>query len=293
VSGGPEFHLFLPQMRMSLPTLVSRARIAEAAGFNGIALMDHLAPPLALEQPMYEAMVTATWLAAHTETLVIAHLVLCDSLRHPALLAKQAVSLDHATGGRFELGIGWGSVPAELETFGVGSVDAKARVQRLSETLEVVRALWTGEPVDFHGSYFDITDGLQRPTPLGRIPIVIGGAGPRTLELVAAHADWWNLVINAVPRLDELKPKVGRARTSIQEMVTFVHHEGDRAEVETMATRRFGRAAGRVSGTAPELVDHFRAFADRGVERFYCWFTDFADPATLEAFGGAVIATLR
>src|ERR1700694_2855713 len=127
----PEFHVFLPQMRLDLATMVERARAMEAAGFDGIALMDHLAPPMALDQPMYDAIVTAAWLAAHTERLTISHLVLCDSLRHPAVLAKQAVSLDHASGGRFELGIGWGSVPEELSTFGVGSVDARVRVRRL------------------------------------------------------------------------------------------------------------------------------------------------------------------
>ena len=109
------FHLFLPQMRMSLDDLVERARAAEAAGFEGIALMDHLAPPLATQHDMWEAMTAATWLLARTDALVVGHLVLCDPLRHPAVLARQAATLDHASGGRFELGIGWGSVPAELE----------------------------------------------------------------------------------------------------------------------------------------------------------------------------------
>ena len=141
-----EFHLFLPQMRLSLDALVERARVAEGAGFTGIALMDHLAPPMALDQPMFDAIVTAAWLAAHTERLIIGHLVLCDSLRHPAVLARQAVSLDHASGGRFELGIGWGSVPEELTTFGIGSVDARVRVQRLGETLDArARSLDGGE----------------------------------------------------------------------------------------------------------------------------------------------------
>lgn len=288
----PEFHLFLPQMRMALPAMVERARAAEAAGFRGIALMDHLAPPLALEQPMYDAIVTAAWLAAHTERLTIGHLVLCDSLRHPAVLAKEAVSLDHVSGGRFELGIGWGSVPEELATFGIGSVEAPVRVRRLAETLEAVRALWSGDPVDIDGEHVHITGGQQRPVPLDRIPIVIGGAGPRTLELVAAHADWWNLPIYAVNRLEQLRPMVGTARTSIQEMVTFLPRDGDGTAIEATALRRFGRQRGRVTGTSAELVDHFGPLVDRGVERFYCWFTDFADPATLDEFGARVIGPL-
>src|SRR6516162_8001557 len=119
-----EFWLFLPQMRMTMEELVGRARAAEASGFGGIAGMDHLVPPGAEGWPMFEAMITSAWLAAHTERLGVGSLVLCDSFRHPAVLAREAVSIDHASGGRFELGIGWGSVPDELERFGIGSTKA-------------------------------------------------------------------------------------------------------------------------------------------------------------------------
>ena len=180
----PEFRIFLPQMRMGLDVLVERARAAEAAGFGGIALMDHLAPPMAEDQPMHEAMITATWLAAHTETLGVGHLVLCDSLRHPAVLAKEAVSIDHASGGRFELGIGWGSVPDELDTYGVGDTAASARVRRLAESLEVMTALWSGETVDFEGEFHRVKGGQQRPAPTAKIPLLIGGAG-------AGPWSWW------------------------------------------------------------------------------------------------------
>ncbi|MGH9232657.1 MAG: LLM class flavin-dependent oxidoreductase, partial [Acidimicrobiales bacterium] len=97
------FHLFLPQMRMPVDAIVERALAAEAAGFEGLALMDHLAPPLAAEHDMWEAMPAATWLLSRTRSLVVGHLVLCDPLRHPAVLARQAATLDHASGGRFEL----------------------------------------------------------------------------------------------------------------------------------------------------------------------------------------------
>jgi alkanesulfonate monooxygenase SsuD/methylene tetrahydromethanopterin reductase-like flavin-dependent oxidoreductase (luciferase family) len=104
--------------------------------------MDHLVPPAAKSQPMYEATVTNTWLAAHTERLTVGSLVLCDAFRHPAVLAREAISLDHASGGRFELGIGWGSWADEFSRFGVGPAEPPARVRRLQETLEVLRALW-------------------------------------------------------------------------------------------------------------------------------------------------------
>ena len=282
-----EFYLFLPQMRMSFPQVTERAKAAEQAGFAGIAGMDHLAPPLAEEQPMYEAMVTNTWLAAHTDRIRIGSLVLCDAFRHPAMLAREAVSLDHASQGRFDLGIGWGSVPSELETFGVGTTEAAARVARLKESLEIVQALWTGETVDYQGEYFVLTQARQAPVPLGRIPIVIGGAGKKTMELVAAHADWWNIHVGILDKLDEVKDRAGDARVSLQVQLGFVDDEGHREEITSTARRRFGQPP--VIGNGPELVDHFKALGDRGVERCYLWFSDFAQPATVSSFGDQVI----
>ena len=174
----PEFHLFLPQMRMTLDAIVERAEAAEAAGFMGMSGMDHLVPPLALEHPMYEAMTTNLWLAAHTSRLRVGSLVLCDAFRHPAMLAREAVAIDNASGGRFELGIGSGSVEDEFATFGIGPASAHDRTTRLGETLEVLRLLWSGESFSFDGHYFTIKEGRQLPTPLEHIPIVVGGAGP-------------------------------------------------------------------------------------------------------------------
>jgi alkanesulfonate monooxygenase SsuD/methylene tetrahydromethanopterin reductase-like flavin-dependent oxidoreductase (luciferase family) len=288
-----EFHLFLPQMRMSMPDLVARARAAEAAGFRGMALMDHFAPPLAEEHGMYEAMTTAGWLLAATESLTLSHLVLCDTFRHPAMLARQAVTLDHASGGRFELGIGWGSVPDEFDRFGVTPRTPSGRVARLRESLEVITALWTGAPVDYEGEHHTMRGAVQNPTPLGKLPIIIGGAGERTMQLVAAHADWWNLPIYALDKLDELRPKAGTARVSTQEMIAFVPSEAARADVEALVAKRYGATglgSNMLVGDADELIAHFEARRARGVERFYAWFLDFGKPETLAAFGREVIS---
>ncbi len=285
-----EFYLFLPQMRLPMPELVEKARAAEAAGFAGLTGMDHLAPPLALEQPMYEAMVTTTWIAAHTQRLRVGSLVLCDSFRHPAMLAREAVSIDHASGGRFDLGLGWGSVPEELATFGVGPVEPSIRVARMKETLEIVTALWAGETVDHKGEHFVLQEARQAPRPLGHIPIVIGGAGRKTMQLVAEYADWWNVHVGLLDRVEAMRSLAGNARLSLQVQVAFVHSEADRVEVTDTTRRRFGRSP--VVGTAPELIDHFGHLAEGGVERAYVWFCDFAQPRTIAAFGHEVITSL-
>ncbi|HEX4018822.1 MAG TPA: LLM class flavin-dependent oxidoreductase [Frankiaceae bacterium] len=286
-----QFHLFLPQMRMSFEQIIARARAAEAAGFGGIAGMDHLAPPLAEHTPMYSSMVTNTWIAAHTERLSISSLVLCDSFRLPAVLANEAVSIDNASGGRYELGIGWGSVPTEFTIYGVGSTEPRQRVARLRESLEVMTRLWAGETIDFEGEFHQLKGARQAALPLRKIPIVIGGTGPKTLALVRDYADWWNVHVGAIDRVQELRPQVGDAKASIQQMVAYIPNEASREEITSLATKRFGRSK-PIIGSGPELVEHYTRLQEQGIERVYAWFCDFAEPESLAGFGAEVIGQM-
>ena len=278
-----EWFLFLPQVRLQIPDIVERARAAEGAGFDGIALIDHLEPPGAPNQGIWEAMTVATWVAAHTERLRIGHLVLCDAFRQPAVLAKEAVTLAAASGDRFELGLGWGSWPQEFDKFGLeNGDDAPARVARLDRSIAAIRQYW-GEGA---------ADGvIQEPRPARRIPLVLGGTGKKTMNLVRTYADWWNVPSHQLDRLPALLPTVGDVRVSLQQMVGFVGRGADRADVTAVSTRRFGHlGSGLVCGDADELVEHFSGLSAQGVERFYVWFADFAQPATLAEFAENVIA---
>jgi alkanesulfonate monooxygenase SsuD/methylene tetrahydromethanopterin reductase-like flavin-dependent oxidoreductase (luciferase family) len=245
---------------------------------------------------MWEAMSIASWVLAHTSALTVGHLVLCDALRHPAVLARQATSLDHASGGRFELGIGWGSVPAELDTFGVGRPAASERVGRLAESLAILRGLWTGEVVDHEGEHFRLTGAQQRPVPTRPIPITIGGVGKRTLALVREYADWWNVPVHELHRLDELRADAGTARVSVQLMVALAPSEADLPAVTERMHRRFGGTglgANLVVGTAGDLAERIGQLRIRGVERVYIWFADFAPVETLHRFADVISSVGR
>lgn len=273
-----EWFLFLPQVRLAVDDVVERAQVAEASGFDGIAFIDHLEAPGATHQNIWEAMTVATWVAARTERLRIGHLVLCDAFRHPSVLAKQAVTLSEASGGRFELGLGSGSWPQEFERFGIESGDAAARVRRLGENLDLLHQYWG--------------DGErgQVPRPSHPIPLVLGGTGKRMMELVRAHADWWNIPSHQLDRLLGLLPTVGSARASLQQMVGFVGRDADRTAVTERSTRLFGHLGdGLVCGNAAELTAHFAELSAQGVERFYVWFADFAAPQTISEFAETVI----
>jgi alkanesulfonate monooxygenase SsuD/methylene tetrahydromethanopterin reductase-like flavin-dependent oxidoreductase (luciferase family) len=276
-----EWYLFLPQVRLSVADIVERARHAEASGFTGVAFIDHLETPGLPDENIWEAMGVATWVAARTERLRIGHLVLCDAFRHPAVLAKQAVTLSAASGGRFELGLGSGSWPAELARFDVGQEDPVARVEQLERHLNVVMQCWgRGET----------PDGSQAPLPAHPIPMILGGTGRRMMELVRRYADWWNVPANHIDRLARLAPAAGSARVSVQQMVGFVRTDSDPNAVREVSTRRFGHlGSGLMCGDANELIEHFAALAAHGVERFYVWFADFAAPDSLHEFGDTVI----
>jgi alkanesulfonate monooxygenase SsuD/methylene tetrahydromethanopterin reductase-like flavin-dependent oxidoreductase (luciferase family) len=276
-----EWFLFLPQVRLAVADIVDRALVAEACGFDGVAFIDHLETPAAPGQTIWEAMGIATWVAARTERLRIGHLVLCNPFRHPAVLAKQAVTLSSASEGRFELGLGSGSWPQELARFGITDADAASRIAALGRDLDFIRKMWgQGEP----------TERVQAPQPASPIPLVIGGTGTRTMELVRKYADWWNLQANHVDKLPRLLPAAGSARVSVQQMVGFVRRGSDRRVVVEESNRRFGYLGpGLVCGDADELREYFGGLADQGVERFYVWFADFAAPASLEEFAESVI----
>lgn len=286
--------LYLPQVRMDFPVIEERARTAEEAGFHSVWFMDHMAPPVSRELDCLEAWTTATAVAARTERLHIGHLVLCNELRHPAMLAKMAASLDVISGGRLELGLGWGSVEDELRGYGFGDPTPSARASRLGETLELLDLLWTGEPVDFDGVHWTLRDAVCRPRPVrGRVPIHLGGVGERlTLPLVARFADWWNCPSYGLERFEELRPLAGSARVSIQHPIGLAGSSAERDEVVATAERRFGAWGGLVAGTPDEVATVLRREREAGAELFICQFSDFGRAETVRLFAEEVLPAL-
>ena len=214
--GEPWFGIYLPQLRMSFDRILERTLAAEAAGFDSVWLMDHFTAPAAPEVDTFEGFTVATALAARTSTIRIGHLVLCDPFRHPVLLAKMAATLDVISGGRLELGIGWGSVPAELETYGFGPEPPAVRAAKLRETLEILELMFAGETFDYDGVHYQLRacDRAARAAPSP-------GAGAhrwgRTEAHDAARGEVRRLVelpgIRAPP--DRRAPTAGRCRADL------------------------------------------------------------------------------
>jgi alkanesulfonate monooxygenase SsuD/methylene tetrahydromethanopterin reductase-like flavin-dependent oxidoreductase (luciferase family) len=280
---------------MSWDRLCERTLVAERAGFDSVWFMDHLAAPASPEIDTFEGWTVASAIAALTSRIRIGHLVLCDPFRHPALLAKMAATLDVISGGRLELGLGWGSVPTELRAFGFGTDAPRVRADKMRETLQILELMFGGEQFDYDGRHFELHGARGKPVPAqARIPLHIGGGGAQlTMPLVAEFADWWNCPGYALDRLDALRPLAGRARISVQHPIGLAHDESDHADVVATVTRRFGTWGAVVAGTPDEVANALAADVRRGVEGFVLQFSDFGTPETLERFMTEVAPDVR
>ena len=178
-----------------------RARRAEACGYSALHLADHvLGPGPAIAKsghPIQELAAVPAMMAAAdaTTTLKVGCRVFCIDYQHPAVLAKQAATIDLLSDGRLELGLGAGWLAAEYEALGIALDPPGARIARLEETIHAFRALFSGEPVAIRGADIQLSDfagAPRRPFP----PLMVGGGGRRVLSLAAREADIVSLNFN-------------------------------------------------------------------------------------------------
>jgi alkanesulfonate monooxygenase SsuD/methylene tetrahydromethanopterin reductase-like flavin-dependent oxidoreductase (luciferase family) len=157
--------------------------------FSTIWIEDHLQ---FAERPTLEGWTLLTYLAALHPRYKFGHLVLCQSYRNPALLAKMAASLQYLTGGRYILGIGAGWHEEEYRAYGFDFATGGQRVEQLAEAIGIMHTMWTESPATFDGRWYRAQGATMVPKPDPPIPVMVGTNGPRALGVVARHADWWN-----------------------------------------------------------------------------------------------------
>jgi F420-dependent oxidoreductase-like protein len=179
---------------MPWSTTVERWRYFESLGFDSIWDCDHFTQPSRPGGHYYEGWTLLAALAALTERVRIGVLVSCNTFRHPGLLAQEAVTVDHISNGRLEVGLGAGWYVPEHETFGIEFPAPGILVERFSEAVEVIDRLLREESVTFEGRHYRLRDAAIRPGPVQRPrpPLTLGAHGPRMLRIVAQYADTWN-----------------------------------------------------------------------------------------------------
>ncbi len=197
----------LAQHHLGWDELVERVRFAEDAGFDGAWVFDHFTPLYgASTGPCLEAYTLLAALAARTSRIRLGALVTGITYRHPSLLATEAVTVDHVSGGRLELGIGAAWLRDEHAQLGIPFPPTAERVDRLEEAIGVVKALMTTDEASFEGRHYQLRGATYRPRPVQQPhpPIWVGAGGVRrTIPIAARHADAWH----AFGSVDSLRRK--------------------------------------------------------------------------------------
>jgi alkanesulfonate monooxygenase SsuD/methylene tetrahydromethanopterin reductase-like flavin-dependent oxidoreductase (luciferase family) len=204
---------------------------AESLGYDSIFTADHLLATVGdPHQPIFEGWTLIAALAAATDRVRIGPLVLANTFRSPALVAKMAVTLDHVSNGRCVLGLGAGWSALEHAENGIAFGHSMSeRLEWLGEATGIIRQLLDGATVTHHGSRYRLENASQSPVPVQtHLPLLIGGIGIRqTLPIVARWADHWNAIGDATTlsnrsqHLDELCRSIERDPSSIRRSVTI------------------------------------------------------------------------
>jgi F420-dependent oxidoreductase-like protein len=287
-----QFGIQTGQQHRSFAEILSLWQLAERTGYSYGWLYDHLVPVGGdLDGEVYEAWSALAMLLARTERIHGGVLVSCVMFRHPAILAKTASTIDVASGGRLEFGIGacWNAWESDL--YGVGFPPLAERVDRLDEAINVVRAMWDPSKPNYEGHHYKVSAAHVNPLPRQQPHprIWIGGWGKKRMpEIIARQADGWNAIFLS---FDEYKERLDAMRRACEEIgrdpSSLTLSFGQRVSVDADERRAEQRAAEQyerngvpfddhvrqrfIYGTPLQVAEKVNAFKDLGVDQFILW----------------------
>lgn len=305
-----KFGVMLRQQKIDFSQIRETAELCDLLGYHSVWFYDHILGMGAIHMDIYEAWTSMAALASTTDEIKIGTMVLCNSFRPPALLAKMASTLDVISNGRLEFAMGAGWFEAEYKAYGYVFPDTKTRIEQLSESVKIIRAMWTEEKPTFKGNHYSINEAFCNPKPVQspHPPIMIGGAGEKyLLRVVAELADEWNCPANHATaydhKLDVLKQHcrdVGRDINDIgisQQTVCVIAK--DQAELEVKlekGQKRYG-FFGDISkfgivGTPEQCIEKILENEKKGITKYTVFFSDIMNHDTLRFFAKEVMSAL-
>ena len=294
------------QQNLSMGELREVWRRADAAGADWISVWDHLyeAPPAGGTIDHFEAVACLGALAAETTNARLGCLVFYVGYRNPGLLAKAAVTIDHISGGRFELGIGGGWHEWEAAAYGYDFPPIGGRLDMLDEAAALLTSYFTNDRTTHDGEYFRASDASMLPRPVrGRMPIWIGGVGEkRTLRMAAQYADGWNAAyvspgeyrrLNGV--LDGHAESVGRDPATIERSVNLMFDLGqDEAELAARWGAMWDRVReGSLHGSVVQAQERIAEYRDAGADLVNVALRPPVDHELLDAYLTEIAPALR
>ncbi len=274
---------------------------------DSVWVADHFLPWMAsMDQTTdtFECMTTLIYYCAKYPGLKFGTIVMSQSYRPPALLAKMASVLQVLSGGRFILGIGAGWKENEYRSYGYGYPPAGERIHQLEEAVQIIRGMFTQPTTTFHGKYYTVDVAICEPKPDPVPPIMIGGAGRKlTLRVVAKYADWWNGVGLSAEVFQEVLgvlaehcKAVGRDPGSIVKTFSTdcvsVASSTEAAERMAKNSRFYNQEAG-IIGTPDEVAARIQRYAGLGIEHFILRFVDFPKTEGIRLFIDEVLPRFK
>ncbi len=259
-------------------------RYLETLDIGTVWLGDAYAMPAGYDEgAVLDAWTTLGALAGCTERVRLGTMVTNVSLRHPAMLAKQAATVDRISGGRLDLGVGAGTdLPEDRTALGLPALSPGGRVDRLHEAVEVIDQLLRGRHVTYHGDYYRLDDALVTPTPVQqpRPPLIIGGNGRRALRVVAEHADVW---VSDLPwrTMDETVEAIRERNRLLDEYCRDANR--DPVTVERACIAGWS-PAGSAFASRDAFQDFVGRYREAGVQRFVFSFGSASTPAPYDAW---------
>jgi alkanesulfonate monooxygenase SsuD/methylene tetrahydromethanopterin reductase-like flavin-dependent oxidoreductase (luciferase family) len=315
---GDGVHRDYPMMeRLDRETVMDGVDAALDVGIEGLWAPDHFI--LGPHHEEYEVWTLLSALAERTEDVDLGPLVGAITYRNPALLAKMATTVDHLSEGRLRLGLGCGWHREEHERYGFDFPEINTRIDMLEEGLQVVDAMFTEEAPTFEGEHYEIDGAYNAPKPVGDVPIVIGGGGPRMLRLTARYADEWNVEISGrnrgppieykAEKLDEYIEEEGRDPGDVErswlahvlvretpEELDAVCEEvfplpwGEEEDIDEELTAENAWEKGQMLvGTPAEVTEKIEHIREMGFSKLQLMFMDYPDTRGMEVFGDEVL----
>ena len=291
-----------PQQGGSYAQFRAVAHAAEQAGYDAVFRSDHLLTIGGAPQPALEAWTMLAGLARDTTRIRLGTLVTPTTFRHPAVLAREVVTVDEMSGGRIELGVGTGWFEPEHRSLGIPFPSMRERTDRQEECVEVITRLWTGQPVSYQGRYYRLDDAVGLPRPVqDPLPLLVGGhGGPRSTSLGARFAAEYNTTsidpdgaAQTYAKARAACEAIGRDPASLRLswMGTVLVGRDDATvcrRVQRMAASNgmpdadpgavLERiAAHSAAGTYDQAAEKLRAYVDAGAERIYARVLDLND----------------
>lgn len=276
---------------------------ASSERYSSVWVADHFVPWYDQLDPTtdtLECWTTLTYLAGRFPGFYFGSIVLSQSYRSPALLAKMAATLQLLTGGRFILGIGAGWKEDEYLAYGHDFPATATRIHQMGEAVQIIKRMWDNQRANFQGKYYQIEEAICEPKPDPPPPILIGGGGKKiTLRYVAQYAEWWNFPGGTPDHYAELLTalrdhctEVGRDYHSIVKTwgsecvsVAETHEEA----LKIALTSPLYNPDTAIVGTPAEVETQLRRFTEMDVEHIILRFADFPQTTAAQLFADEVI----